>query len=193
MGPAGHLPERYGGNPLNLPIYFCNYAIQQIAMKSYDSRHAEENTVPRLENFIDDHAAEPFFAYYGMRSGHGPFNAPERFRNQTSVGNLGEMIMEADEIVGRILNRLEENGIGDDTLIMFMSDNGPASSAIEINEILNHNQRQLDLPDGSAVTLVDGKNSQGEGGHRTPFLWRLPRPVLQNRKEKIFFDKIGHF
>jgi len=173
-GPAGHLPEKYTGDILDLPLFFCFGPHQQLAMKSYDSRHDEEMTVPRLENFIDEHADEEFFAYYGLRSGHGPFNAPERFRNQTEVGNLGEMIMEVDEIVGRILTRLENHGIADDTLVMFMSDNGASSSSKKINQLFGHNQRRLEFPDGTAVTLKDIKNTQGEGGHRAPFLWRLP-------------------
>ena len=87
---------------------------------------------------------------------------------------LGEMIMEADEIVGRILTKLESHGIADDTLIMFMSDNGPNSSAEEIFNQLGHNQRQMDLPDGTSVVFPGKKNGQDEAGHRTPFLWRYP-------------------
>ena len=163
--------EKYEGDDLDLPIFFCNFAIQQIAMKSYDSRHNEEMVVPKLEKFIEDNKEEEFFVYYGLRSGHGPFNTPFRFRNQTQVGMLGEMIMEADEIVGRVLNKLEENGIADDTLVMFLSDNGPAKS--DILAEFGHNQNQLDLEDRS-ITLAGGKGGQGEAGHRTPFLWRYP-------------------
>jgi len=179
LGPAGAMPERHNGNLLDLPIYYCHHAIQQIAMKSYDSRYDEERTIPKLEKFIDDHAEEPFMVYYGMRSGHGPFNTPERFRNKTEIGIVGEMIMETDELVGRVLARLEENGIDDNTLVMFMSDNGPSNSAAKIEQILGHNQRRLDMPDGTHVTLAEGKNTQGEAGHRTPFLWRLPSRFSQ--------------
>jgi len=173
MGPEKY-DKPYYGDILDLGIYFCNYGIEALAMKSYDSRLAEEKVVPKLENFIDEHADEEFFVYYGMRSGHGPYNTPERFRNQTEVGMLGEMIMEADEIVGRILTKLEDHGIADDTLMMFMSDNGPNSSAEDIFNALGHNQRQMDLPDGTSIRLPGKKNSQDEAGNRTPFLWRYP-------------------
>ena len=157
-----------------LPIYFCNFPRQNIAMRSFDSRHLEEMTIPKLEQFIDDNADEPFFAYYGMQSGHGPFGTPIRFRNQTEAGAIGEMIMEADEIVGKIFDRLEANGIADDTLLMWMTDNGPAASAEDRNLATGHNQRRVDLPDTS-LELKGTKNSQQEAGHRTPFLWRYPR------------------
>ena len=85
------------------------------------------------------------------------------------------MIMEADEIVGRVLNRLEENGIADDTLVIFMSDNGPASSSSRILDEFGHNQKQVDLPDGTTIELAGIKGGQGEAGLRTPFLWRYPR------------------
>lgn len=143
-------------------------------MKSYDSRLLDEMTIPKLEKFIDDNANEPFFAYYGMQSGHGPFGTPERFRNQTEAGLMGEMIMEADEIVGKIFERLEANGIADDTLLMWMTDNGPSTQAEERAKDTGHNQRRLDLKDRS-IELKGFKNEQKEAGHRTPFLWRYPR------------------
>ena len=94
--------------------------------------------------------------------------------------------MEADEIVGRILNRLEEHGIADDTLVLFMSDNGPATSAEEIFSTFGHNQRRLDLPEKS-IQLTGAKNSQGEAGHRTPFLWRYP---LRFSPKTLFDPKV---
>ena len=54
-----------------------------------------------------------------MRSGHRPFNTPERFRDQSEAGVLGEMILEADEIVGRILDELEANGLADNTVCFY--------------------------------------------------------------------------
>ena len=51
-----------------------------------------------------------------MRAGHGPFNTPERFRNKSSIGILGEMIMETDEIVGNMFEALERNQIEKDTV-----------------------------------------------------------------------------
>jgi arylsulfatase A len=104
-----------------------------------------------------------------MQSGHGPFGTPIRFRNQTEAGNIGEMIMEADEIVGKIFDRLEANGIADDTLLMWMTDNGPASAAVDRKAATGHDQRRVDLPDKS-VELKGFKNAQQEAGHRTPFL-----------------------
>ena len=59
--------------------------------------------------------------FYGMRSGHRPFNTPERFRGQTDAGLVGEMIMEADEIVGRLLSELESNGIDNNTVCSFIT------------------------------------------------------------------------
>ncbi|CAG5090395.1 Oidioi.mRNA.OKI2018_I69.PAR.g12585.t1.cds [Oikopleura dioica] len=179
MGGPGQ-PEKFDEETEDLPIYFCNFPRQQLVMKSFDTRNAEEMTIPRLEKFIDDNHEDAFFVYYGMRSGHGPFNTPLRFRNKTEVGSLGEMIMETDEIIGKILNRLEEHGIADDTLVMFMSDNGPASFTQDFVSKYDHNQRQVDLPNywegGTRTVQLKGKkNTQAEAGHRTPFLWRYPR------------------
>jgi len=51
-----------------------------------------------------------------MRSGHRPFNTPIRFRNKSKAGMVGEMILEADEIVGKIVEELKTNNILDDTV-----------------------------------------------------------------------------
>ena len=42
-----------------------------------------------------------------MRSGHGPFNTPERFRGKSTVGILGDMTLETDEIIGKMWDSLE--------------------------------------------------------------------------------------
>ena len=135
--------DKFEGEFGELPLFHCNFPGQQLAMKSYDTRLFDELVIPKVEQFIDQSHEQEFFIYYGMRSGHKPFNTPIRFRNQTEAGMLGEMIMEADEIVGRIFDRLETYDIADDTLVVFMSDNGADGTARKILEKYGHSQGRL--------------------------------------------------
>ena len=134
-------------NATELPVYHMTWMRQNIAGKTFDSRNVEQETSKRLLNFINENHEQPFFAYYAMHSGHGPFNSAEKFRNQTEAGILGEVIMEADDIVGNILDKLEEHEIADDTLVIFMNDNGPSIVGKRRKRIYGHNQWLLDLPE----------------------------------------------
>jgi len=94
--------------------------------------------------------------------------------------------MELDDIVGRILETLESAGALDDTLIVFMSDNGAinshdAESAVRPGtegeyfwQRFQHYQNSIDI-DGINYKLRGGKASPYEGGLRVPFLWRYPK------------------
>ena len=46
--------------------------------------------------------------YYGLRSGHRPFNSPERFRGTTAAGEVGEMVAEVDDNIGQLFSQLEK-------------------------------------------------------------------------------------
>ncbi|CAG5108343.1 Oidioi.mRNA.OKI2018_I69.chr1.g3750.t1.cds [Oikopleura dioica] len=177
FGPEGHMENMT--DPYEITNY-CGWARQTIAGKTFDSREVEQENTSKLEKFIEDNHESPFFAYYGMNNGHAPFNTPLRFRNETEVGLFGEVILEADELVGRILDKLEEHDIADDTLVIFMCDNGPTTIGHKIKSEWGHNQWLLDLPESRVgpartVELKGYKNGMGEASHRAPFLWRYPR------------------
>ena len=105
----------------NGPYLHCNFPLMQVSMPSFDSRTIEDAIVPKARNFIRDRAQsnQPFFMFYGMRSGHRPFNTPPRYRGKSKAGLVGEMILEADEIVGDIMDELEQNGVADNTVSNF--------------------------------------------------------------------------
>jgi len=109
-----------------------------------------------------------------MRVGHRPFNTPERYRNTTEAGVLGEMIAEADDYVGNIFKTLEETGQADNTLIILMSDNGADGSNKMNRDLFGHIQNAIDL-NGEPTVLRGQKNWNWEGGHRLPFMWWLPK------------------
>ncbi len=96
-------------------------------------------------SFIEDNAAkgEPFFLYVPYNTPHSPMQVPDRFYERFAGAELPlrhrdpdkedlehtraamAMVENIDWNVGRLLHRLDELGLGDDTLVLYMSDNGP--------------------------------------------------------------------
>ena len=109
---------------------------------------------------------KPFFAYISTNAPHGPFIAPDSYKKKfTDAGLKGNtvgfygMIENIDDNLGRLIKQLDAWEIGRETLVIFITDNGPAAS--------NYNGEHKGK-----------KNSVDEGGTRVPSFWRWPG-VLQ--------------
>lgn len=77
--------------------------------------------------FIDDHASkkEPFFLYVGWSHVHYPAGAAETFQGRSPAGPYGDMLIEHDHRVGEILDAVDAAGIRENTVVVYLSDNGP--------------------------------------------------------------------
>ncbi|MFY0653443.1 MAG: sulfatase-like hydrolase/transferase [Cyclobacteriaceae bacterium] len=97
----------------------------------------------------------------------------------TAVRNyLGE-VWSLDLAVGRLLKRLDELGLKDNTIVVFSSDQGPAPNKREVNA--DHDSTLTANMMGSAGILRGGKHEQFEGGVRIPFIVRYPGKILANK------------
>lgn len=107
----------------------------------------------------------PFFLYYAMQQPHVPRTPHPRFEGATDLGPRGDAIVEADWMIGEFIKTLEEEGLLENTLIVFSSDNGPIlddgykDQAVEL--LGNH------APSG---VFRGGKYSLYEAGTRVPFV-----------------------
>lgn len=171
-----------------------NFPPSILVQPSYDSREIETRVSEKAIQFIRESARqeEPFFLYYGFRAGHNPFNSEKVWRGQGSAGEIGEAIMELDHNVGRVLKTLRNFGLEEDTIVVFMSDNGaigrwnaatatqPYPDGSYMWDTYRHYQNSMTL-DGKWHKFNGGKNSAYEGGHRMPFLWKYPRLIKEPR------------
>ncbi len=120
-------------------------------------------------HFIDENKSRPFFLYYATHDIHVPRLPNPRFRGKTSMGPRGDAIAELDWSVGQILAALDRNGLRDNTLVLFSSDNGPVvddgyqDGAVE--KLGSHKP---------AGEYRGGKYSNFDGGTRVPFLAQWP-------------------
>ncbi|MFR9557694.1 MAG: sulfatase [Rikenellaceae bacterium] len=115
----------------------------------------------RAIEFIDECkvADKPFFTYITPAMPHWPLAASEEFLGRSERGLYGDAVEEIDYNVGRLLDYLDENRLSKNTIVIFASDNGPATYLDEADH-------------GSAGVLRGGKFSIYEGGVRVPFIVR---------------------
>lgn len=133
---------------------------EAIVARNPDQSRLTQDYTSRAISFITRHKAQPFFVYVPHSMPHVPLFASEAFRGRSSVGLYGDVIEELDNSVGRILATLKDEGIDNQTLVMFASDNGPWIS------YGNHG--------GTAGPLREAKGTTFEGGVRVPCLIRWP-------------------
>ncbi|MBR9999152.1 MAG: sulfatase-like hydrolase/transferase [Cyclobacteriaceae bacterium] len=128
-------------------------------------------------NFIEQHQEDPFFLYLAYNAPHTPLQADIKY--QEIFKDLGDepnriyagMVTSMDENVGRILVRLTELGLDQNTLVIFASDNGPARGG---SYIPGWPEGWPETLLGSAGPLRGHKGQPYEGGHREPFIIRWP-------------------
>ncbi len=112
----------------------------------------------RAVNFIKRNAAKPFFLYFAEAMPHKPLAASEKHYKKSGAGLYGDVMMDLDESVGRVLDALKEAGVDDKTLVLFSSDNGAWFG-------------------GSTGGLRGMKATNWEGAYRVPMIARWPGKI----------------
>jgi arylsulfatase len=120
----------------------------------------EEVTSGALD-FIDraNDSGKPFFLWWNSTRMHVWTHLKPESEGKTGLGVYPDGMVEHDAMVGEILDKLEELGIADNTIVMYSTDNGA--------EVMT-------WPDGGTTPFAGEKNTQWEGGYRVPTLIRWP-------------------
>ncbi len=174
-----HHPERPDHYP-PLPLYEGNQVIDTLDDQSMLTTWYTERAV----DFIENNKAEPFLLYLAHSMPHVPLFVSDKFKGKSQNGLYGDVIMEIDWSVGEIMKTLEKNGLEENTLVIFTSDNGPWLS--------------YGTHAGSADPLREGKGTSWEGGIRVPTImkWkeRIPAGKVQEKNGMTIdlFPTIAH-
>ena len=126
--------------------------------------------------YIDRNKKNPFFMYVAFNAPHTPLHAKTSLQKQvahlpTEAQKLyGAMQISMDENIGKILNALDKNGLTENTIVAFLSDNG-ATFAYPVNWPADWKKEML----GSNGVLRGHKAQMYEGGIRIPFIIRYPK------------------
>ena len=113
----------------------------------------------------------PFFLYWAWTAPHTPVVPIEAFQGSTEAGPYGDYMHQLDAHLGQVLQALDDNGLADNTLVIFTSDNGP--EIIAYPRIQNYDHYSMG-------PLRGLKQDVWEGGHRVPFVIRWPGVVEAN-------------
>ena len=117
------------------------------------------------QQYVKKHKNEPFFLYYALQQPHVPRTPHARFVGSSGMGARGDVIVEADWVIGEFIKTLDVEGLLENTLIVFSSDNGPVINDgyydESVEKLGNHKPAGL---------LRGGKYSLFEAGTRVPFI-----------------------
>ncbi len=151
QGPVFNFPD--------LPLYENETIIDTLVEQSQLTTQITERSV----DFIQRNKNNPFFLYVPHPQPHVPLFVSDKFKGKSNRGLYGDVIMEIDWSVGQIMEALKDNGLEENTIVIFTSDNGPWLS------YGNHA--------GSAFPLREGKGTGWEGGQREPFIIKYPKRI----------------
>jgi arylsulfatase A-like enzyme len=128
--------------------------------------------------YIAGHKAEPFFLYFAAHNIHVPRAPNPRFKGKTELGYRGDSMVEFDWAAGEVLKALEENGLAENTIVIFSSDNGPVydDGYDDGTTVFCSSEEQDQGHDGSGIWR-GGKYQIYEGGTRVPLIIRWPGVV----------------
>jgi arylsulfatase A-like enzyme len=122
--------------------------------------------------FIEKNKDRPFFVYLPTNAPHSPWNVAEKYSKPyrdagvpAPRANFYGMIANIDENMGRLLARLKDLGLEENTIVIWMTDNGTAGGASE------------KTGDGHNVGMRGIKGSEYDGGHRVPCFLRWPGKI----------------
>ncbi|MEL6252245.1 MAG: arylsulfatase [Bacteroidota bacterium] len=167
-GGVGELSD-YWGNSYFDDVYFVNNEPRQFEGYCTDVWFEE------AMRFIEESNDRPFFAYIPTNAPHSPFIVDERYAApyQDLVGEkiVGAefygMLANFDENFGKLTQFLEAKGLADNTILIYMTDNG-SGGGVSKDGKLGHNQG-----------FRGSKGHKTEGGHRVPFFIRWPKGNIE--------------
>lgn len=138
------------------------------ALNSWNFEQLLPAFAERAGGFIRDQAQQgnPFFLYMPLTSPHTPLAVNDEWKGKSGLNLYADFVMETDDIVGRVLDALEDSVVADNTIVMFASDNGCA--------------HYIGVPELEAMGHFPSAHYRGyksdawDGGHRIPFIVRWP-------------------
>ena len=150
------LAENENYQAYNVPLMRDKEIIERPADQRTITKRYTEQAVAKIKSMKDG----PFFIYLAHNLPHIPLFRSEEFKDVSLAGIYGDVIEEIDWSVGQILKTLKEEGIDENTLVVFTSDNGP--------------WHVFKTHGGTAGLLRGAKGGTFEGGMREPTVFRWP-------------------
>lgn len=158
-----HLPWAFSEIPAWAPRHGST-AIKEGRTEITDTGYLTFSFANKAIDYIQRNKAHPFFLTLSFNAPHDPFQVPKTYFNRIkgvtdSVKRVYYGMIEAlDDAIGNVLNKLKQEGISDNTLVFFISDNGGATYTHAADN----------------APLLGGKCTHFEGGISVPFFIQWP-------------------
>ena len=154
--PLNHgFDEFYGVLHSNDMSPFILYQNEQQIEEPVNQSTLTQRYTEQALRFMEENQDDPFLIYLPHTFPHVPLFVSEEFEGQSEAGLYGDVVETLDWSIGAILNKVQELGLDENTLVIFTSDNGPWF-------------------EGSSGPLRSRKATSWEGGLRVPFIARWP-------------------
>jgi arylsulfatase A-like enzyme len=142
--------------------------------KGFDFYEVLPNFINKAKAFIDkaQKKEDPFFLYLPLAAPHTPWVPKANAPYSSEAGMYGAFVEMVDDQLGQLFRYLEDQGITEETLVVFTSDNGPYWKPHHIDEFGHR----------AAANLRGMKGDIYEAGHRVPFIVKWPGKVASNSK-----------
>ena len=145
-----------------------------------------DKAIDFLENRRDK--KKPFVLYIAHTMMHTIIDASERFRGKSAGGLYGDVVEEFDFETGRLLDTLDKQGLRDNTLVIYTSDNGPWNQPAYTDKKKGHPKGSIFW--GEAGPLRNGKGSCYEAGVRVPCIVRWPGKTPAGQVSDAIFSTL---
>ncbi len=146
--------------------------------ENFDFDAVEPHLVEKVTDYIkvygEGERRQPFFLYYASPAPHTPILPADEFENVSEAGIYGDFVAQTDASVGRILAELQAQGLTEETLIIFSSDNG----GINYGMLTPTGHR-------TNADLRGQKSDLYEGGHRVPFIVSWPGVIEPGTSDEL--------
>ena len=142
-----------------------------------DNEYMPDLMHTHVEDFLSKHTKDPFYMYYSMVHVHGEIIAtPDTKPGTTDFKSLyTDNINYMDKLVGKLLRTLDSLKLRDNTLIVFMGDNGTAGQAAAIGTV-------------NGKKIIGKKGTMQEGGSLVPLIVNWPNVVKKGTVSKSLID-----
>ncbi len=142
--------------------------------------------VAQAKKYIAAQKDGPFLLYFASQNIHVPRAPHPRFQGTTKLGHRGDAMAQFDWSVGEIMQALEENGLAENTIVVFSSDNGPVydDGYADGTTVLCSTEENDRGHDGSGAWR-GGKYQIYEGGTRVPFIVRWPARIQPGTSDAL--------
>jgi len=156
----------------------------------WDDYTLTEKLTDKATHFIAENKDKPFFMYFASPNIHVPRTPNKQFAGKSGMGPRGDVILEFDWSVGRIMKTLDSLGLSKNTIVVLSSDNGPVVDdgyQDQAGELLNGHK--------PAGPLRGGKYSAFDGGTRVPFIVSWPTVIKKGVNDALIsqVDLLGSF